>query len=85
MTGPFRVSISLKPPHELGGTRTYKHPLNSMGWANEEQPQTSKESRDGFFTPAELLPLWTLLKQENNIPLDKSYPAGYNNITLYIT
>ena len=38
-----------------GGTRTYKHPLNSMGWANEEQPQTSKESRDGFFTPAELL------------------------------
>lgn len=25
-----------------GGTRTYKHPLNSMGWANEEQPQTSQ-------------------------------------------
>ena len=39
-----------------GGSRTYKHTLNSMGWANEEQPQTSKESRDGFFTPAELLP-----------------------------
>ena len=35
-----------------GGTATYKHPLNSMGWANEEQPQTSLVSRGVF----ELLP-----------------------------
>ena len=35
-----------------GGTETYKHPLNSMGWANEEQPQTSQVSRGVF----ELLP-----------------------------
>lgn len=35
-----------------GGTETYKHPLNSMGWANEEQPQTSPVSRGVF----ELLP-----------------------------
>ena len=27
----------------------------------------------------------TGLKQENNIPLDKSRPARYNNATLYIT
>lgn len=26
-----------------GGTETNKYPLNSMGWANEEQPQTSEE------------------------------------------
>ena len=47
MTGPFRMSISLRPPHELGGTETYKHPLNFMGWANEEQPQTSEEREVG--------------------------------------
>lgn len=28
-----------------GGTETYKHPLNSMGWANEEQPQTRQVSQ----------------------------------------
>ena len=27
-----------------GGIETHKHPLNSMGWANEDQPQTPSVS-----------------------------------------
>ena len=28
-----------------GGTKTYKTSAYSMGWANEEQPQTSEENQ----------------------------------------
>lgn len=60
-----------------GGTRTYKHPLNSMGWANEEQPQTSKESRDGFFTPAELLRPLRGPEKISKLVVDKCFKVRY--------
>ena len=41
----FGLARSLRPPHELGWERNAQGSTDFMGWANEEQPQTSQESK----------------------------------------
>ena len=42
----FRLAGSLRAPHERGGDQNIQTSAYSMGWANEEQSQTSQGSQE---------------------------------------